>query len=90
MLLNLQRTPTFKRIQTILVERKTQLELDIGQVGLTDADRAMLHGRLTELVRLTLHLATEVVERELADRSPSPEADAPASLPDPVRKPELF
>lgn len=90
LLANFQRSPTWKKVESILRDRRDLLELDLGQTGHTESDRAMLHGKLALLVELLFHLPRLVVERELADRSPSPEADAPASLPDPARKPELF
>jgi hypothetical protein len=51
----------------------------------------MLHGKLALCLELLLFLPRSIVDRELADRSPSPEEDVPASsLPDPVRRPEMF
>ncbi len=91
LLQNLQRTPTYRRVLTILEEKRDQLELDLGTIGLTDTDRAMLHGKLALLVELVSHLARLIVDKELADRSPSPEPDdPPGSLLDPVRRPEMF
>jgi hypothetical protein len=91
LLANLQRSPTWKKVETLLRDRRDALEDQLGRTGLTADDRAMLHGKLALCVELLLHLATAIVDRELADRSPSPEEDVPdSSLPDPVRRPEMF
>jgi hypothetical protein len=91
LLQNLQRTPTFKRVMATLIERRDQAELELATLGLSDTDRAMLHGRLSLLVELVLHLPRLLVDKELADRSPSLEPDdPPGSLLDPVRRPDWF
>ena len=91
LLANFQRTPTWKKIEAVLRERRDVLELEVGRTGLTADDRAMLHGKLALSLELLFHLPRMIVERELADRNPSPETDAPdVSLPDPARKPEMF
>ena len=93
LLLNFQRNPTWKKIETALRDRLSGLELLVGDetVPLTRDTRAMLQGKLALCAELLFHLPRLVVERELADRSPSPEADDPrASLPDPARTPERF
>jgi hypothetical protein len=91
LLANFQRNPTWKKIETILRDRRDVLEMEVGQTGLTDTDRAMLHGKLALALELLWHVPRQIVERELADRSPSLEADdLTASLPDPARKPEIF
>lgn len=87
---NFLRTPTWKRVETDLREQRDLLEQRLGDPGFTDADRAMLHGRLAMLVDCLFHLPRRAVEREIADRSPSIEADDPlASLHDPTQRPEL-
>lgn len=91
LLANFQRSPTWKKVETILRDRRDVLELEVGQTGLTDTDRALLHGKLALVLELLFHVPRLIVERDLADRSPSPEADdLPASLSDPARKPEVF
>jgi hypothetical protein len=91
LLANLQRSPTWKKVETLLRERRDVLEDQLGRTGLTGDDRAMLHGKLALCVELLLFLPRSIVDRELADRSPSPEEDVlESSLPDPVRRPDLF
>ena len=91
LLQNLQRTPTFRRVLAVLTEKRDTLEQDLATVGLSHADRAMLHGRLSMVVELVLHLGRLLVDKELADRTPSLEPDAPlGSLLDPVRSPDLM
>lgn len=91
LLANFQRSPTWKKVEAILRDRRDVLEMEVGQTGLTDTDRAMLHGKLALVLELLFHLPRLVIERELADRNPSPEVDAlDTSLPDPVRTPEMF
>jgi hypothetical protein len=91
LLANFQRSPTWKKIETALRERRDGLELEVGRIGLSTDDRALLHGKLALTLELLFHLPRLIVEREMADRSPSPETDAPlVSLPDPARTPEMF
>jgi len=79
-LLRFLRHPLWKRLSAYLEGRQVQLVDQLGQVGLTADDRAMLHGKLAVLQELRLHLPPRLVEDALtAAQTPPLEDDDPES-----------
>ena len=89
--LAIRRSRLWKRIEEELGQARDALILSLGTTGLSNADRAMLQGKLAQTLDLLLSLPARLAEREIADRSPSPASDVPLeALHDRVMTPELM
>lgn len=86
-----RRSKTWRQVERYLTDRLRDLQMQAGQSGIGDADRAVLCGKVAMILEVQLALPAAMVQEARADEDTSTDTDAPAvsSRPLPIGRPEM-